>query len=645
MSTGYTRQSSAQITSGQEITSSCFNNEFNQLQSAFSAASGHAHDGTTGGGGPLSTAALDGLSGASVGLLSVNGVSGFTAFTLAGTASQISIAHADGSTGTPTISIDTGYVGQASITTLGTIGTGVWAGTAVGSTHGGTGVNNTGTLTYGSSNVVFTTSGATNVTLPTSGTLLSSSNNLSDVSSSTTAANNILPSQSGKAGDYLKTDGSGTLSWSAVSGASGGTVTSVTFTGDGVVLSNTASTAVTASGTLTAALANAAAGAVLNNATTSSAAPTYTTNAVLGNPGTTAGSLSIANGSASGVNVKIQNLGTTTTGWNFNLPQTAGTSGTVLTSGGGGAGNMSWTTLSGTSGISYSSGAITLAAITANSIYGNNTGSSAVPSALTMSQVLSIVGGTKGQVLYCSATNTWSALSIGTSTQVLTVASGLPAWADASIGVSKVSAQTFTSGGTYTPTSGTKFAIVEMVGGGGGGAGNTAASFASAGGGGSGGYLKALLTSAQISTSQTVTIGAAGGGGATGVNGGAGGTTSLGSLLSCGGGGAGTYNASSTGAAGGAGGSATVTTGTSMHVLAGQVGGFGCNVTTGIGGGGGSNPLGFGAALNTAGNGSSNGAAATGFGGGGSGASCGSSGGAVAGGAGTAGAIIITEYQ
>lgn len=50
------------------------------------------------------------------------------------------------------------------------------------SSRGGTGVNNTGTLTYGSNNVTFTTSGATSLTLPTSGTVatLAGSENLTN---------------------------------------------------------------------------------------------------------------------------------------------------------------------------------------------------------------------------------------------------------------------------------------------------------------------------------------------------------------------------------------------------------------------------------------------------------------------------------
>ena len=54
-----------------------------------------------------------------------------------------------------------------------------------------------------------------------------------------------------------------------------GTVSSVTFTGDGTVLSSTPSSAVTTTGTVTAALANAAAYTLLGNDTGSAAVPTY----------------------------------------------------------------------------------------------------------------------------------------------------------------------------------------------------------------------------------------------------------------------------------------------------------------------------------------------------------------------------------
>lgn len=77
------------------------------------------------------------------------------------------------------IDIASTYVGQTSITTLGTIATGTWQGTIVGPTYGGTGINNgSKTITLGGNfthtgahTLGLTTTAATAVTLPTTGTL------------------------------------------------------------------------------------------------------------------------------------------------------------------------------------------------------------------------------------------------------------------------------------------------------------------------------------------------------------------------------------------------------------------------------------------------------------------------------------------
>ena len=89
-----------------------------------------------------------------------------------GTANRITVA-AD------SIDIASTYVGQTSITTLGTVATGTWQGTVVGATYGGTGVNNgantltlAGNVSYaGAFTQSFTATGNTAVTLPTTGTL------------------------------------------------------------------------------------------------------------------------------------------------------------------------------------------------------------------------------------------------------------------------------------------------------------------------------------------------------------------------------------------------------------------------------------------------------------------------------------------
>jgi hypothetical protein len=89
-----------------------------------------------------------------------------------GTTNRISIS-ADA------IDISANYVGQTSITTLGTIGTGTWQGDIVAGQYGGTGVNNSGkTITLGGSlstvgayTIALTATANTTLTLPVTGTL------------------------------------------------------------------------------------------------------------------------------------------------------------------------------------------------------------------------------------------------------------------------------------------------------------------------------------------------------------------------------------------------------------------------------------------------------------------------------------------
>lgn len=207
--------------------------------------------------------------------------------------------------------------------------------------------------------------------------------------------------------------------------------------------------------------------------------------------------------------------------------------------------------------------------------------------------------------------------------------------------------QKFTASGTYTPTTGMVFAIVECVGGGGAGGGVTGAGGAAygGGGGGGGGYARKLVTAAAVGASQTVTIGAGGVGVAGWSPGGSGGATSLGALCAANGG-SGGGTAQST-AAGGPGGSGTI-----GDVLgrggAGATPQLGANVSAAVGGAGGSSMFGGGGVgeVNaTAGRGF-NGYAAGGYGGGGAGADVYDQGGAFpyAGTSGTAGIVVITEF-
>lgn len=210
--------------------------------------------------------------------------------------------------------------------------------------------------------------------------------------------------------------------------------------------------------------------------------------------------------------------------------------------------------------------------------------------------------------------------------------------------ISTVAVQAFTGNGTYTPTSGMKYCIVQAVsgGGGGGGAASTAAQAAQGGGGGAGAYGVVRLTAAQVGASQTVTIGAAGTGGTAGNNNGVdGGTTSLGTLLVISGGikGIGApASAVPSSVAGGVGG--TVTTG---DVLArGAPGGLGVVVsgTSGFSGIGGSGIFGGGGNMVAVGAGN----AGVGYGAGGAGAGVINGSAAAAGGNGSAGVMYVTEY-
>jgi len=100
-------------------------------------------------------AALEGL--ASTGFAVRTASDTWAQRTITGTSDRISITDGNGVSGNPTIDIASGYVGQASITTLGTITTGTWNGTTVGPTFGGTGQSTvtSGDLLYGSASNVW----------------------------------------------------------------------------------------------------------------------------------------------------------------------------------------------------------------------------------------------------------------------------------------------------------------------------------------------------------------------------------------------------------------------------------------------------------------------------------------------------------
>ena len=197
------------------------------------------------------------------------------------------------------------------------------------------------------------------------------------------------------------------------------------------------------------------------------------------------------------------------------------------------------------------------------------------------------------------------------------------------------SVQTFTSSGTYTKTSGMVGAKVTIIGGGGGGGGSqeTSGGYDYGGGGGaSGSTVIKWYTAAQVSSTESVTVGA-GGAGATSPTGGSSGSNSTFKSMSAGGGGGGAGPTSS-----GNGPTSPSASGGDIN-LRGAAWGYGHSLDM-LGGDGGNSSFGGG------GRGGKNeaggvGAPNTGGGGGGGGASSGSIKG---GGNGAAGICIVEEF-
>jgi len=214
------------------------------------------------------------------------------------------------------------------------------------------------------------------------------------------------------------------------------------------------------------------------------------------------------------------------------------------------------------------------------------------------------------------------------------------------------------SANNYTPTAGTRVAIVQLVGGGGGGGGTIGnnTDYSVGGGGGAGAFTLALIYPSP-GIAYTASIGAAGNG-VSDAAGNAGGTTYLQAPITLGGsnsnitapGGSGGAVQNNSGTftgtvAGGAGGTA----GSNGKLAApGSPGGYGwrANGTVGYSGAGGSQPQ-FGAGgVGQGSNANANGNNASGYGAGGGGSSGGYGGStAYVGGYGTAGCILVEEYS
>lgn len=153
-----------------------------------------------------------------------------------GTANRISVF-------TDNIDIAATYVGQTSLTTLGTVTTGTWNATVLAGTYGGTGVNNgANTITLGGNFLsagsvthagafaqTFTATGTTSITLPTTGTLATLAG--TETLTNKTIIGSII---SGGTGAFTTISASGNVTLSAnLTGAGAGTSTIDGFQIDG----------------------------------------------------------------------------------------------------------------------------------------------------------------------------------------------------------------------------------------------------------------------------------------------------------------------------------------------------------------------------------------------------------------------------
>ena len=358
-----------------------------------------------------------------------------TSGTLATTGSTVASFSA-GTTGFTPSSATTGAVTLAG--TLGIANGGTNASTASGTSLDNiTGFSSTGFLTRTGAGTYAFQSATNGITL---GNIAQSAANtmLGNWTSGTAnVAANAMPSCSDSGGNHLNYV-SGTGITCGTTSSKAGTVTSVTFTGDGTVLSSTPSSAVTTSGTVTAALANAGAGTVLGNATGSSAAPTYTSTPTLGKAGTL-GSVTFGNATSGLLTLQPVTgaLGTVTVSLPAATDTLVGKATTDTLTNKSIAGSE---INSGTVGLTYGGTAANLTASNGGIVYSTASALGILSGTATASQVLLSGASTTpawstatypatttvSQILYSSSANVIAGLATANSSVLVTNGSGVP---------------------------------------------------------------------------------------------------------------------------------------------------------------------------------------------------------------------------
>lgn len=320
-----------------------------------------------------------------------------------------------------------------------------------------------------------------------------------------------LPITNGSTGFALITDGSGNTSWAS---AGSGTATSVGLALPGIFI--VSGSPVTTTGTLTGTLATQAANLVWAGPTTGAAAtPTFRSLVGADLPNPSSGSLGgvqsfaavssqwIRQISTSGVPTASQpafsdisgaitpaqcpNPSASTIGCVQSLAAvTSKWINTISTSGVPSATQPNFTDIAGSATLGQ------MPSISNSSVLGNNSGGTAVPSALTATQVLDFIGSTQGQILYRNG-SVWTPLAVGTAGQVLTTqgAAANPSWTTVTgtgtvtsvatnngitggpitttgtVGLATIATGNvlaYTSGGTGVPVATTPSAILDVIG-------------------------------------------------------------------------------------------------------------------------------------------------------------------------------------
>ena len=191
---GYTRQAAANIVTGSVVDADDFNDEYNQVQSAFNASTGHTHDGTASEGAPIETI---GPSQDIVATAAALRPKTTNAVDLGTTALQYKDAYFDGAVKTDTLTVDESATIAGNLTVSGTFTDG-GSGTqtvARQSISGGTGI------TYNNSTGVI----VCDINTPAEVGLGNLSNNGNNLSGAFTATGNITAFSDARLKDNVET--------------------------------------------------------------------------------------------------------------------------------------------------------------------------------------------------------------------------------------------------------------------------------------------------------------------------------------------------------------------------------------------------------------------------------------------------------